>query len=128
MYPLNEGSSQYRAYMNLMQTRHEVFFILFSSAFSHPFHVDFRSISRWSCRIKTCAIIGCEAMALRVQQQTVENSSERLVAGAVGGYLVGSLSRALKAAVLPAFSVAIAFWTGFSLTGLPVIGVLPEAL
>lgn len=47
-----------------------------------------------------------------------------LVAGAVGGYLVGSLSRALTAAVLPAFIVAVTFWIGFSLTGLPVIGFL----
>jgi hypothetical protein len=47
-----------------------------------------------------------------------------LVAGAVGGYLVGSFSRALTAAVLPAFIVAVAFWVGFSLMGLPVIGFL----
>lgn len=47
-----------------------------------------------------------------------------LIAGAVGGYLVGSLSRALTAAVVPAFIVAVAFWIGFSLTGLPVIGFL----
>ena len=47
-----------------------------------------------------------------------------LVAGAVGGYLVGSLSRALTAAVVPAFVVAVAFWIGFSLMGLPVIGFL----
>jgi hypothetical protein len=47
-----------------------------------------------------------------------------LIAGAVGGYLVGSWSRALTAAVLPAIVVAIALWFGFGLMGLPVIGFL----
>jgi hypothetical protein len=47
-----------------------------------------------------------------------------LIAGAVGGYLVGSMSRALTAAVLPALIVAMGFWIGFSLLGLPVIGLL----
>jgi hypothetical protein len=57
IHPINEGSPQYRASMNLMQTWHEGFF-MFSSAFSHPFHVDFRRISRCSCTIKGCAVIG----------------------------------------------------------------------
>jgi hypothetical protein len=57
IHPINEGSPQYRASMNLMQTWHEGFF-MFSSAFSHPFHVDFRSVSRCSCTIKGCAVIG----------------------------------------------------------------------
>lgn len=47
-----------------------------------------------------------------------------LIAGAVGGYLVGSWSRALTAAILPAIVVAVAFWVGFSFMGLPVIGFM----
>jgi hypothetical protein len=47
-----------------------------------------------------------------------------LIAGAVGGYLVGSASRALTAALLPAIIVAAGLWIAFSLMGLPVIGLL----
>src|SRR5688572_17927432 len=35
-----------------------------------------------------------------------------MIAGGVGGYLVGSWSRALTAAILPAIVMAVAFWIG----------------
>lgn len=47
-----------------------------------------------------------------------------LIAGAVGGYLVGSASRAMTAAILPAVIVAAGLWMLFSLMGLPFVGLV----
>lgn len=50
-----------------------------------------------------------------------------LIAGVVGGYLVGSIGRALGAAVLPALIVAAGLWILLGLLGLPVIGFFAGA-
>jgi hypothetical protein len=47
-----------------------------------------------------------------------------MIAGGVGGYLVGSWSRALTAAILSAIVMAVALWIGFSLMGMPLMGFL----
>ncbi|HUH03198.1 MAG TPA: hypothetical protein VML75_14475 [Kofleriaceae bacterium] len=47
-----------------------------------------------------------------------------LIAGAVGGYKVGSIKRGLIAALLPAVILGIALWVLFAVVSLPVIGVL----
>lgn len=47
-----------------------------------------------------------------------------LVAGAVGGYKVGGVGRALAAAVLPAVVVAGALWVVFALFDAPLWGAL----
>ncbi|MGH7230095.1 MAG: hypothetical protein ACREJU_01885 [Nitrospiraceae bacterium] len=45
-----------------------------------------------------------------------------VIAGVVGGYLIGTLWRAMAAAVLPALVVAFGLWALLSVFGLPVIG------
>ena len=45
-----------------------------------------------------------------------------LIAGLVGGYLVGSLGRALAAAVLPALIVAVGLWMLLAALGMPILG------
>ncbi|HWM86825.1 MAG TPA: hypothetical protein VNO33_13325, partial [Kofleriaceae bacterium] len=47
-----------------------------------------------------------------------------LIAGLVGGYKVGSIGRALVAAILPAIVVAGGLWAGFALFDAPVWGLL----
>ena len=47
-----------------------------------------------------------------------------LIAGLVGGYMIGSISRAFTAAILPALIVAAGLWALLTLVGLPVIGFL----
>jgi hypothetical protein len=47
-----------------------------------------------------------------------------LIAGAVGGYKAGNVSRALVAASLPALAVAIFVFLLATLTGLPLVGAL----
>ena len=46
------------------------------------------------------------------------------VGGLVGGYKVGSVGRALSAAVLPAILVAVGLWLLLAVLGLPIIGLL----
>lgn len=50
-----------------------------------------------------------------------------LVGGTVGGYKVGSVGRALAAAVLPAIVVALVLWGIVSLFGAPGWGILAGA-
>lgn len=50
-----------------------------------------------------------------------------LIAGAVGGYKVGSITRGLAAAILPAIVLAIALWLLLTVVGLPVVGVVAGA-
>jgi hypothetical protein len=45
-----------------------------------------------------------------------------LIAGLVGGYLVGSFGRALAAAVLPALIVAVGLWMLLAAMGMPILG------
>lgn len=47
-----------------------------------------------------------------------------LIAGAVGGYKVGSIKRGLIAALLPAVILGIVLWVLLAVFDLPVIGVL----
>lgn len=47
-----------------------------------------------------------------------------LIAGLVGGYMIGSVGRAFTAALLPALIVAAGLWALLILVGLPVIGFL----
>jgi hypothetical protein len=47
-----------------------------------------------------------------------------LVGGAVGGYKVGSVGRALAAAVLPAAIVGASMWVLFAVFGAPILGFL----
>jgi hypothetical protein len=47
-----------------------------------------------------------------------------LIAGAVGGYKVGGISRALVAAILPAVVVAAGLWIIFAFLDAPVWGLL----
>lgn len=46
-----------------------------------------------------------------------------LIGGFVGGYKVGSVGRALAAAVLPAVFVAVGLWILLALLGLPFVGL-----
>lgn len=46
-----------------------------------------------------------------------------LVGGFIGGYRVGSLKKALAAAVLPAAASALGLWALFALLGSPVFGI-----
>jgi hypothetical protein len=50
-----------------------------------------------------------------------------VIAGLVGGYLVGTLGRAMAAAVLPALIVALGLWALLTVFGLPVIGFFAGA-
>jgi hypothetical protein len=50
-----------------------------------------------------------------------------LIAGAVGGYKVGGVGRALLAAILPGAAVAGALWGIFALLDAPVWGLLAGA-
>ncbi|MGE3261245.1 MAG: hypothetical protein AB7K68_05660 [Bacteriovoracia bacterium] len=50
-----------------------------------------------------------------------------LIGGLVGGYKVGSLKRALAAAVLPAVVAAAGLWVIFAVLGAPIFGVLASA-
>lgn len=45
-----------------------------------------------------------------------------LIAGTVGGYMVGSMKRAVLAAVLPAFAAAIGLWVMLATLDFPVVG------
>ena len=45
-----------------------------------------------------------------------------LIAGLVGGYLVGSIGRAVAAAVLPALVVAFGLWVLLAALGMPILG------
>lgn len=47
-----------------------------------------------------------------------------LIAGLVGGYMIGTVGRALIAALLPALIIAAGLWALLSIVGLPVIGFL----
>lgn len=47
-----------------------------------------------------------------------------LIAGLVGGYMIGTVGRALIAALLPALIISAGLWGLLSLLGLPVIGFL----
>ena len=44
-----------------------------------------------------------------------------MIAGLVGGYLVGSLGRAMTAAVLPALIVAVGLWVLLAAVGMPIL-------
>jgi hypothetical protein len=50
-----------------------------------------------------------------------------LIAGLVGGYLVGSLGRAMTAAVLPALIVAVGLWILLAAVGMPILGFFAGA-
>ncbi|HKN86262.1 MAG TPA: hypothetical protein VJV04_05350 [Nitrospiraceae bacterium] len=50
-----------------------------------------------------------------------------LIAGLVGGYLVGSLGRAMVAAVLPALIVAAGLWVLLAAVGMPILGLFAGA-
>lgn len=50
-----------------------------------------------------------------------------LIGGLIGGYKVGSLKRALAAAVLPALVAAVGLWVIFAVLGAPIFGVLAGA-
>jgi hypothetical protein len=50
-----------------------------------------------------------------------------VIAGLVGGYLVGTLGRAMAAAILPALIVALGLWALLTVFGLPVIGLFAGA-
>ena len=50
-----------------------------------------------------------------------------LIAGLVGGYLVGSLGRAMAAAVLPALIVAGGLWVLLAAIGMPILGFFAGA-
>jgi len=50
-----------------------------------------------------------------------------LIAGLVGGYLVGSLGRAMMAAVLPALIVAVGLWVLLAAIGMPILGFFAGA-
>lgn len=50
-----------------------------------------------------------------------------LIAGLVGGYLVGSLGRAMAAAVLPALIVAVGLWILLAAVGMPILGFFAGA-
>ena len=50
-----------------------------------------------------------------------------VIAGLVGGYLVGTLGRAMAAAILPALIVALGLWALLTVVGLPVIGFFAGA-
>ncbi len=50
-----------------------------------------------------------------------------LIAGAVGGYKVGGVGRALIAAILPAFIVGVGLWIAFAFFDAPVWGFLAGA-
>lgn len=47
-----------------------------------------------------------------------------LIGGFIGGYKVGSLKRALAAAILPGVAAAIGLWAIFAILGSPIFGVL----
>jgi hypothetical protein len=49
------------------------------------------------------------------------------VGGLVGGYKVGTVGRALSAAVLPAALIAVGLWVLFAVLNLPLIGLLTGA-
>lgn len=46
-----------------------------------------------------------------------------LIAGLIGGYLVGSFGRAMVAAVLPALIVAVGLWVLLAAVGMPILGL-----
>ncbi len=50
-----------------------------------------------------------------------------LIAGLVGGYLVGSLGRAMASAVLPALIVAVGQWVLLAAVGMPILGFFAGA-
>ena len=50
-----------------------------------------------------------------------------LIAGLVGGYLVGSFGRAMLAAVLPALIVAAGLWVLLAAVGMPILGLFAGA-
>jgi hypothetical protein len=47
-----------------------------------------------------------------------------LIGGFVGGYKVGTLRRALAAAILPGVAAAVGLWVIFAILGSPIFGVL----
>lgn len=47
-----------------------------------------------------------------------------LIAGFVGGYKVGTVKRALAAAILPGIVAAVGLWVIFAILGSPIFGVL----
>ena len=50
-----------------------------------------------------------------------------LIAGFVGGYWVGSLGRAMVAAILPALIVAAGLWVLLAAVGMPILGLFAGA-
>jgi hypothetical protein len=50
-----------------------------------------------------------------------------LIAGLVGGYLVGSVGRAMASAVLPALIIAVGLWILLAAVGMPILGFFAGA-
>lgn len=46
-----------------------------------------------------------------------------LLGGLIGGYKVGGVGRAIKAALLPALAIAFVLWLIFALASLPILGL-----